>query len=48
MESPIKAHDLFLIRRRNFLGLNLGRLQSRGFHLQWRYPESGLPFFMQF
>lgn len=34
MESPIKAHDLFLIRARNLLGLNFGISQPRGLHLQ--------------
>lgn len=34
IESPTKAHDLFLIRARNLRGLNLDSSQSLGFHLQ--------------
>lgn len=48
IESPINAHDLFLIILRNLSGSNCGKSQPLGFHLQYKYPVSGLPFLMQF
>ena len=47
-ESPMKANVLFLINSRNFLALNLGRSHCEGFHRQFSYSLSGLPFPWQF
>jgi hypothetical protein len=48
IESPISAHALFLIISRNLSGSKGGKSQSLGFHLQYRYPVSGRPLFIQF